>query len=108
MFVLTEQTYDVIYGISTVLVILTGGWKVEIKYTKLAVKAINDLNKRTQQRIKKGIEEIPDGDIIALKGKDNIYRLRIGKYRVLFRYEEKIEQKIICVIDIGSRGDIYK
>lgn len=34
------------------------------------------------------------------------YRLRIGKYRALF---EIIEDKIIIyVIDIGSKGNIYK
>lgn len=34
------------------------------------------------------------------------YRLRIGKYRALFEIIE--DEIIILVIDIGSRGQIYK
>ena len=45
-------------------------------------------------------------DIKILRGYKNSYRLRIGKNRALFKIvNEKI---VIIVIDIGSRGDIYK
>ncbi|MEG0810447.1 MAG: hypothetical protein RSF85_09810 [Lactococcus sp.] len=40
-----------------------------------------------------------------MKGyKDSTCRLRIGKYRIIYRYI----QDTLCVEDINSRGDIYK
>ena len=39
-------------------------------------------------------------------GHANEYRLRIGQYRALFQIIE--DEIIILVIDIGSRGQIYK
>jgi len=38
--------------------------------------------------------------------KQEIYRLRIGKYRVIF--EKQDDKLIILVLDIWSRWDIYK
>lgn len=81
---------------------------MEIRYTKVAVKAILAMDKQTQQRIKLGVEGIPEGDIIPLQGKDNEYRLRIGKYRILFEYRQKDNEKVLFILDVGSRGDIYK
>jgi len=45
-------------------------------------------------------------DIKQLKGCDNIFRLRIGKYRILYEVNEN--ELIIILADAGSRGDIYK
>ncbi|MEG2286157.1 MAG: type II toxin-antitoxin system RelE/ParE family toxin [Eubacterium sp.] len=50
-------------------------------------------------------KEPPEGDIKQMKGyKDSTCRLRIGKYRIIYRYI----QDTLCVEDINSRGDIYK
>lgn len=46
-------------------------------------------------------------DIKAMKNYNNIYRMRIQKYRVIY----KLINDEIIIIDIlaaGSRGDIYK
>jgi len=45
-------------------------------------------------------------DIKKMHGSENDYRLRIGKYRFLYRVLD--EQIVIYVYDAGSRGDIYK
>jgi mRNA interferase RelE/StbE len=81
---------------------------MQIQYTKVAVKSISTMDKQTQQRIKKGIEDIPIGDILPLQGSENEYRLRIGKYRIMFEYRQNGEEKILYILDVGSRGDIYK
>ncbi|OKH39391.1 plasmid stabilization protein [[Phormidium ambiguum] IAM M-71] len=44
-------------------------------------------------------------DIKSLKGRPEL-RLRVGKYRVLFR--EDTENQLYVVTAIGSRGDVYK
>ena len=65
------------------------------------------MDSATKQRIKRGIDGIPKGDIKPLKGySDGRQRLRIGKYRVVFHYTE--ESDTLSILDIGSRGDIYK
>ena len=51
----------------------------------------------------------PEGDIKAMQGyKDGRMRLRVGKYRVIYHYDVDNELKILYIIDIGSRGDVYK
>ena len=39
---------------------------------------------------------------------DGRKRIRFGKYRIIFRYEDSGTLLILDIIDIGSRGDIYK
>ncbi|MDU5082251.1 MAG: type II toxin-antitoxin system RelE/ParE family toxin [Bacillota bacterium] len=85
---------------------------LEIIYSKSAVKLIKTLDEDIKQRIKKGIEGLmeipPKGDIKQLQGASPItYRLRIGKYRVIYEYIRK-ENNVLFIKDIGSRGDIYK
>ena len=45
-------------------------------------------------------------DIAKLEGYENHYRLRVGKYRLLYEIIES--QILIYAYDIDSRGDIYK
>lgn len=39
-------------------------------------------------------------------GYDDYFRLRVGDYRVIYTIDNG--KLVICVIDIGNRGDIYK
>lgn len=86
---------------------------MQIEYSKSALKAINAMDKPTKQRVKQGIEGLtinpPQGDIKAMQGfTDGRQRLRIGKYRIIYKYALDTSIEILCIIDIGSRGDIYK
>ncbi len=55
----------------------------------------------------KGLLELPpEGDIKNMKGYTNLYRLRIGTFRILF--EVNHDEKIIYIQAVGNRGDIYK
>lgn len=86
---------------------------MKIAYSKVAVKAINSFDKAMKQRIKIGIEGLidspPKGDIKQMQGfNPPIYRLRIGKYRVIYEYTTIDEEQVLLIKDIGSRGDIYK
>lgn len=45
-------------------------------------------------------------DIVKLDGYEHHYRLRVGKYRIL--YEIIDTQILIYAYDADSRGDIYK
>lgn len=92
---------------------MEGVENVEIKYSKKAIKFIESQDRPTKQRIKKAIEGLtetpPKGDIKSLQGySDGRKRLRVGKYRIIYDYNEKNEIKVLLIINIDSRGDIYK
>lgn len=73
-------------------------------YTKKAEKFLRKQDKATQKRIIGAISKLPlEGDIKKLHGTDG-YRLRVGDYRILF----DVNGIIIDIIEIGSRGQIYK
>lgn len=78
---------------------------MEIRYSKAAVKAISGMDRPTKQRIKDGIEKLPQGDIKPLQGSNGSYRLRVGDWRILFSYPE---HDIILIEKIGPRGGVYK
>lgn len=90
-----------------------GGKSLQIRYSKIAAKTINNLDKSIKQRIKSGVEGLaeipPKGDIKKMQGFDPpIFRLRIGKYRIIYEYVYIEEmQEVLLIKDIGSRGDIY-
>ncbi len=75
--------------------------------SKQVLKYLKALQPRLTKRIISAIENLPDfGDVKVLKGKKTppLYRLRIGKYRVIFH----INENEIRIIKIDTRGDIYK
>lgn len=53
------------------------------------------------------ITHIPDCSAIQGKGNKEYYRIRIGGYRIGLKYENGVI-KIVTIITIQSRGDIYK
>lgn len=53
------------------------------------------------------IKKLPSvGDIKAMQGYAEYFRLRVGSYRVIYSVDNDV--LIICVVNIGNRGDIYK
>ena len=84
----------------------------KVRYKKKAVKFIK-LNKKIGLKFHKVFSEIAENyekvdlyDIKKMKGLEEVKRLRIGKYRAIFTVENNI--LIIEVLDIDSRGGIYK
>lgn len=82
------------------------GNSYNIVLAKKAEKFIKKQDKDTQKRIIKAISELPEGDMKKLKGMDEIYRLRVGDFRILF--EKNNKEVTIIVIDIGDRGQVYR
>ena len=84
-----------------------------IEFKKKAIKALEQMDKATKQRIRKAIEGLtltpPKGDIKLMQGYDDgRYRLRVGQYRIIYRYDKGGAVEILLILDIGARGDIYK
>ena len=73
---------------------------------KPAKKFIDGLPVNERRRIVDAIERLPDsGDIKRLQGHDDLFRLRVGPYRVLYTVDNGTF--VIYVVDAGSRGQIY-
>jgi len=76
-------------------------------YSRTSIKYLQKLERGVIRKIIEAIEKLPnEGDINKLKGKKtkNIYRLRIGKFRVIY----SSEKEVIKIIKIDTRGDVYK
>lgn len=78
----------------------------KIKFEKAAQKFLDKQDKRQRLRLYKAIYKLPDGeDIKKLKGYD-LYRLRVGNYRVTYTIDNVI--RLINIKNINNRGQIYK
>ena len=79
----------------------------QIKFSKRASKAYKKLPKSYKALIDNELSKFETGlpiDIKPVSGKENCYRIRAGKYRILLLLIENL----VIITDIGTRGDIYK
>ncbi len=75
--------------------------------SKQAVKTLKGLTRRVAKNIIAAIEELPEkGDNRPIKGKRTppLWRLRVGKYRIIYQRSDSI----IRILKIDTRGDVYK
>lgn len=78
----------------------------QIIIKKKAKKFIDKLPNNEKKRVVSAIEQLPNGDDIKrLKGHDDLLRLRVGNYRIIYTVDNG--KLVICIIDAGNRGDIY-
>ena len=71
------------------------------------------MEKTLRNRIHQAIQGLtvtpPQGDIKPMEGKpDGRFRLRVGGYRVIYRYDVDGVMTVLYIMDVGPRGDIYK
>ncbi len=79
----------------------------KIVIEKPAIKFLQKQPQAQRERLLKAIQGLPDnGDIKPMSGHENLYRLRVGSYRVIYTIEGDL--LIVRVLTIGNRGDVYK
>jgi mRNA interferase RelE/StbE len=83
----------------------------EVIFSPKAIKQLKHLEKDVQLRIKSAIENSlrsfpPQGDIIKLEGYKGRYRLRVGDWRVTFRYQFKTRE--VHIAEIKHRREAYR
>lgn len=84
-------------------------YKVRIK--RSAAKEIEAIAvKRDRQRVVKKIASLgadprPSG-CEKLAGKSDLYRVRVGQYRVLYAIEDAI--RVVLVVKVGHRREVYR
>ena len=82
-----------------------------LKYRRQARNYLSRLPLRAKTSIVNSLHDLaenpdlPSLDIDVLKGREG-FRLRVGKYRVIYTRHEK--QLVIEIIRIRPRGDVYK
>jgi mRNA interferase RelE/StbE len=63
-----------------------------------------------QKRLVKRLKTLRDNprpqDVKKLAGKDNLYRIREGDYRIIYTIEDKA--LVVLVVKIGDRKEIYR
>lgn len=65
------------------------------------MKFITKQDKKQQERLLKAIYLLPViGDVRKMSGEDNLYRLRIGDYRILFKLSAK--SNTVTLIDVTN------
>ncbi|MBM4242020.1 MAG: type II toxin-antitoxin system RelE/ParE family toxin [Euryarchaeota archaeon] len=84
--------------------------KYRVFLEKKARKQLKDLNSSSSENIEEKIIKLKEGfipelDIKKLKGYKNHYRLRVGKYRILFELQKG---RIIIVYAILTRKKAYR
>ena len=78
-----------------------------IQIDKPAFKFLQKQPQAQRERLLRAIQELPDiGDIKPMSGHENLYRLRVGTFRVLYTIIGDL--LIVRVLSIGNRGDVYK
>jgi mRNA interferase RelE/StbE len=80
---------------------------MQVLVHRLARKYLDRLDKPTRNRITDALNDLskepPDGDIRPYEGNPGIWRLKVGGYRALFKYEKGK----ILVTHIEPRGQAY-
>lgn len=86
---------------------------MKVKYSRDALKFLSKLDRKSVQRIRAAISGLtktpPEGDIKLMKGyNDGRQRLRVGEWRIIYKFDLSEKLELLFIIDIGNRGDIYK
>lgn len=80
-------------------------------FSKQSKKFIEKQDQTTKKRIRNILLSLAENpyshsNTIKLTGYENLYRARIGKYRVLYKIID--DKLVVYVDDIESRGQVYK
>jgi mRNA interferase RelE/StbE len=81
--------------------------KFEVEFSREAAKQYEKLPREYKSLVDIVLRRFSEGlelDLKPVKGQKDIYRVRVGKYRVLLRKFDKI----VLVFKISTRGDVYK
>lgn len=84
----------------------------EVVFKKSAVKELQALPKKMQQKVLDAVQLLslnPYTELLQIKkmkGADNLYRIRIQDYRIIYLLENHLIK--INIIKIGHRKDVYE
>ncbi len=82
----------------------------QVKVVGAAKRQLRKLSKENQRRVLNGIEKLsqnprPHGYKL-LEGKENLFRVRIGDYRVIYEIHDEI--LFVLILTIAHRREVYR
>ena len=81
-----------------------------IEFAPRAVRDFKSLDGSIRRRIARRIEARADNPypqrIKKIEGEEELYRLRVGDYRILYQVKGKI--LIVLIVGIGHHRDVYR
>lgn len=81
-----------------------------IELSRIALKSMGKIPKKDLVRIGMKIDQLSTDpqpiDMKKIQGGENLYRIRSGDYRILYRIFN--ETVTILVVDVDHRKDVYK
>ena len=85
-------------------------YSYRIEFVRQAAKQFKSLSKQEQKRLKAKIDALvieprPNG-VVKLSGTDNLYRIRVGSYRIIYNIQDN--KLLILVVKVGHRRDVYR
>ncbi|MGB9782599.1 MAG: type II toxin-antitoxin system RelE family toxin [Moorellaceae bacterium] len=83
----------------------------EIIFSPKAIRQMKKLERETQVRIKSAIERSlrsfpPEGDVVKLEGQRDVFRLRVGDWKVTFRY--RFDKREVHISEVVHRSKAYQ
>jgi mRNA interferase RelE/StbE len=82
----------------------------QIEFTRPAAKQLKALPGDIQSRLELKIDTLtqeprPPG-VIKLQGDEDLYRIRVGDYRIIYTIQDDI--LVVLVVTVGHRRDVYR
>lgn len=82
-----------------------------VTFTKSARKELLKLPKKAIRKIAPSIDALesdprPSGCKKMQSAEDNLYRIRVGDYRIIYKVEDRVQ--VVHVRKIGHRRDVYR
>lgn len=81
-----------------------------LEFAPAAVRQFGSLPAKIQRRVSTKIEALATEPRPAgcrkLKGTDDIYRVRVGDYRILYQVRDDV--LLVLVVSVRKRGEVYK
>lgn len=80
-----------------------------VEFLPSAVRALAKLDRAVQRRIARRVDRLaadPRADAVKLRAADDVWRARVGDYRILYSIEDA--RLLVLVIKLGHRRDVYR
>ena len=84
--------------------------KYRLEILPTAQREIASLPPKDRERVDERIRSLADNPrpagAIALRGYRNLFRLRVGKYRIIYQVRDDV--LVVMVVKVGHRRDVYR
>ncbi|MEU6146059.1 type II toxin-antitoxin system RelE/ParE family toxin [Streptomyces sp. NPDC047081] len=86
--------------------------KYAFEFTATARRQLKAIDRTAALRILHALSRLGDDpyredtDVKKLSGRDDLYRLRVGVYRIAYMIDDG--RLVILIVEVGHRGEIYR